>query len=55
MSLKLEILKCEVCDQYSLQPKCSNCKKKTISPKPPKFSPEDRWGHYRRLAKKGFN
>jgi len=55
MSQKLGILKCEVCDKYTLKLKCPNCNKKPVSPKPPKFSPEDRWGHYRRLAKKEVN
>jgi len=30
---------------------CSVCGSSTIDPKPPKFSPLDKWGKYRREAK----
>lgn len=43
-----EILKC--CN-YTLQKNCPICGKKTYSPKPAKYSPEDKYGKYRRLAK----
>lgn len=32
--------------------KLVHCDKKTISPKPAKYSPEDKYGKYRRIAKK---
>ncbi|MCX6711916.1 MAG: RNA-protein complex protein Nop10 [Candidatus Woesearchaeota archaeon] len=44
-----EILKC--CN-YTLKDTCSICGKKTISTKPAKYSPEDKYGKYRRIAKK---
>tara|TARA_Y100000310_G_scaffold298404_1_gene332332 strand:- start:647 stop:817 length:171 start_codon:yes stop_codon:yes gene_type:complete len=44
------ILKCSKCEKYTLKEKC--CGLKTISPKPPKFSPEDKYGDYRREEKK---
>jgi H/ACA ribonucleoprotein complex subunit 3 len=31
---------------------CPKCGEKTNSTKPAKFSPEDKWGKYRRMAKK---
>jgi H/ACA ribonucleoprotein complex subunit 3 len=31
---------------------CSNCNKKTIERKPARFSPQDRYGSYRRELKK---
>lgn len=44
-----EILRCQVCKQYSL--KKIHCNKKTITTKPAKYSPEDKMGHYRRIYK----
>jgi len=44
------ILKCSKCEKYTLKETC--CKVKTISPKPAKFSPEDKYGNYRRAEKK---
>ncbi len=31
---------------------CPKCRKKTIPAKPPKYSPEDKYGEYRRKMKK---
>jgi len=44
------IMRCAVCHEYTL--KDTHCNKKTISPKPPKYSPLDPYGKYRRMAKK---
>lgn len=44
------ILKCRVCKEYTM--KEEHCGKKTISPQPMKYSPEDKYGKYRRQAKK---
>lgn len=46
------IQKCLKCDNYTLKEICPKCQTKTISPKPPKFSPEDKYGEYRRKEKK---
>ena len=48
----MNILRCNFCDVYTLQKNCPKCNKKTISPKPPKYSPIDKYGYYRRLIKK---
>lgn len=48
----LHILKCEKCLVYTLKGFCPNCGEKTLSPKPAKFSIEDKWGYWRRKAKK---
>ena len=45
-----EILRCQVCKQYTL--KKQHCNKKTLSTKPAKYSPEDKYGKYRRKYKK---
>ena len=31
---------------------CPKCEEKTFSPKPAKFSIDDKWGYWRRKAKK---
>lgn len=46
-----EILYCKTCNIYTLEKKCSKCNALTISPKPGKYSPIDKYGKYRRLAK----
>ena len=43
------IFKCSVCGGYTMQEE--HCSKKTLNPKPPKYSPEDKFGEYRRKAK----
>jgi H/ACA ribonucleoprotein complex subunit 3 len=35
-----------------MEPVCPKCSEKTFSPRPPKFSPEDAYGDYRRKAKR---
>ncbi|MBM3199579.1 ribosome biogenesis protein [Candidatus Woesearchaeota archaeon] len=48
----LHILKCDKCLTYTLKLFCPACGEKTLSPKPAKFSIEDKWGYWRRKAKK---
>ncbi|MFH1210884.1 MAG: RNA-protein complex protein Nop10 [archaeon] len=47
-----EILRCSKCNAYTLKDKCPKCGEKTLTPKPARFSPEDKWGKWRRQAKK---
>lgn len=44
-----EILKCQICNKYTL--KKTHCKKPTKTTKPAKYSPEDKYGKYRRQYK----
>jgi len=44
------ILKCQNCGKYMLSDKCE-CGGIALENKPPKFSPEDKYGEYRRTAK----
>ena len=44
------ILKCEGCGKYTMKDACA-CGGKAITPKPAKFSVEDKYGSYRRKAK----
>ena len=46
-----EILKCKNCGKYTLEKSCE-CGGECLSPKPPKYSPEDKYGHYRLSYKK---
>lgn len=43
---------CKNCEIYTMKEICSICKSKTNSTKPAKYSPLDKWGKYRREAKK---
>ena len=43
---------CKNCKEYTLEDICMKCNKKTISKYPPRFSPQDRYGKYRRELKK---
>ncbi|MFT4283025.1 MAG: nucleolar RNA-binding Nop10p family protein [Candidatus Woesearchaeota archaeon] len=45
----MHILKCESCNNYTLKESC--CSKKTVRVKPARFSPEDKYAKYRRMAK----
>ena len=47
---KNQILKCTGCGKYTMKESCS-CGSKAVSPKPPKYSPEDKYGEYRRKVK----
>jgi H/ACA ribonucleoprotein complex subunit 3 len=45
--------KCVSCGSYTLnKEKCPYCGGEVRIPHPPKFSPEDKYGKYRRLMKK---
>ncbi|HKM14106.1 MAG TPA: nucleolar RNA-binding Nop10p family protein [Candidatus Methanomethylophilaceae archaeon] len=38
------------CGTYTLKEVCPACEKTTSTPVPPRYSPEDRYGAYRRKA-----
>jgi H/ACA ribonucleoprotein complex subunit 3 len=40
---------CKKCGKYSLEEEC--CGAKTRNPHPPRFSVDDKFGKYRRMAK----
>ena len=50
--MKTQILFCKNCYIYTLKNSCPNCNTSTITPKPAKFSLEDKYLKYRLLAKK---
>ncbi len=45
------IMFCAQCRRYTLKEKCPRCKSVTHDPKPLRYSPQDRYGKYRRMAK----
>lgn len=44
-----KIMQCNVCKKYTMKEEC--CSEKTREPKPPKYSPEDKYAGYRRQVK----
>ncbi len=44
------ILQCPHCGAYGLTASCT-CGGTRVEKRPPKYTPEDRYGHYRRMAK----
>lgn len=45
------ILKCKECEKYTFKVICE-CGGITVTAKPPKYGPEDKYAHYRRKVKK---
>ena len=50
--MRVKIKKCPRCGKYTLKEICPLCGEKTKLAHPPKFSPEDPYGEYRRRLKK---
>ncbi len=46
------IMYCKKCNEYTLNDICAKCGQKTVSKNPPRFSPQDNYGVYRRKLKK---
>ena len=44
--------RCRECGRYTLGDACPECGVATAIPLPPKYSPEDRFGDYRRRLKR---
>lgn len=42
--------KCGSCGRYTLDNDCPICGSATVSPMPIRFSPDDRYGEYRRIG-----
>lgn len=47
----MKMKRCSECNVYTLKDKCPKCGRPAVSPRPPKYSPEDKYGKYRRAAK----
>lgn len=48
----MSILKCPKCNEYTLRKICKKCGTNTITVKPPRYSPIDKYGKERREMKK---
>lgn len=48
-----KLKKCARCNIYTMMEQCPRCGERTLSAHPPKFSPEDKYGKYRRMMKFG--
>ncbi|MBR9676001.1 RNA-protein complex protein Nop10 [Candidatus Woesearchaeota archaeon] len=46
-----KIMRCNKCEEYTMKQTCS-CGEKTVIPRPAKYSPNDKYAKYRRIAKK---
>jgi H/ACA ribonucleoprotein complex subunit 3 len=49
-----KLLYCKKCKDYTLDEVCHRCNEKTVSKNPPRFSPQDNYGKYRRKLKKSL-
>jgi len=52
ISMKSLMRYCDRCPRYTFEDTCPACGGKTRMPLPPRFSPDDRYGRYRRKPKK---
>jgi len=44
----MKMKKCLSCKIYTFKEVCPKCNSKTSNPRPPRFSPEDKYGKWRR-------
>lgn len=49
------IFYCEFCNNFTLKKTCPKCNDKTSNPIPAKYSPQDKYAKYRKLARKSQN
>ncbi|MBN1389724.1 MAG: RNA-protein complex protein Nop10 [Candidatus Thermoplasmatota archaeon] len=47
--MRSRILRCNTCGKYTLSDRCRNCGTSTVNTFPPRYSPQDRYGKYRRM------
>ncbi|MEM2192127.1 MAG: RNA-protein complex protein Nop10 [Candidatus Hadarchaeales archaeon] len=47
----MKMRKCKSCNIYTFKELCPSCKSPTGQPHPPRFSPQDPYGKYRRRMK----
>ncbi len=53
MIIMTRMYKCVHCNNYTLDDaRCPKCGEAVKDPKPPKYSPADKYGEYRRRAKR---
>tara|TARA_B100000676_G_scaffold228602_1_gene226816 strand:- start:190 stop:342 length:153 start_codon:yes stop_codon:yes gene_type:complete len=50
--MKTLIFECKSCNIFTISKKCPDCSSATSNPLPPRYSPEDKYGKYRRMLRK---
>ncbi len=50
--MKMKMRRCKSCGGYTLKDRCPHCEGEVGVVYPPKYSPEDKYGKYRRMLKK---
>ena len=50
ISMRASIRRCPFCGRYSTDAKCKKCNCSTVTAHPAKYSPDDRYGKYRRIS-----
>ncbi|MBS7382318.1 MAG: RNA-protein complex protein Nop10 [Candidatus Methanomethylophilaceae archaeon] len=46
--MRSSLRRCPKCGRYSMKEKCLDCSADTVTAHPPRYSPDDRYGKYRR-------
>ncbi len=49
--MRTSILYCKECNKYTMSKFCASCSIETSNPLPPRFSPQDKYGKYRRMLR----
>ena len=49
--MRTSILYCKECNKYTMSKRCVLCSIQTSNPLPPRFSPQDKYGKYRRMLR----
>ncbi|MDP3066766.1 MAG: RNA-protein complex protein Nop10 [Methanobacteriaceae archaeon] len=49
--MKMKMRRCRLCSEYTIQDQCPHCGGGVKVVYPPKYSPEDKYGKYRRMLK----
>jgi len=52
LTMRTLLRKCQSCKEYTMGDRCSRCDEKAVVPVPPRYSPDDKWGEYRRRLRK---
>jgi H/ACA ribonucleoprotein complex subunit 3 len=50
--MKMKMRRCRLCKEYTLKDRCPHCGGELEVIYPPRYSPEDKYGKYRRILKK---
>ena len=50
--MKFQMRKCKECGEYTLEESCPECNVKTGVIFPARYSPQDKYGKYRRILKR---